>query len=819
MRLKILYLLSFILLSCTPEKKEPLSLLDCVPQNTIATLQINDWNMLGSTLNTLPFFEGLFQLHPTLFSDITAVVPKAFPPNALLNIVPEGKEALAVSFIYTKAALDSLPKKNTNQFTYNTVTVNVEELDSKKIYSAQIQDVQMISSSKLVIENSIRNLQNSKKGIQNPLFYKLAEVSDNNAPLTLFLHRDIEGLLKTLFPNTSLFPFLGSSWFSFDFNTKKDPFTLDGVSFINDSIPDRLSLLKGLEPQPLVSPEYIPQNFDGALVLALNDYKTLEENFKKYTRYKNIPINNINFDVLSNVDELAWVRNKSNIALYIHLNNTEALSPELLPESSTQEQFRGVTIQEPQLPEDVLLFLETFGMTFNPNALARIDDYLIYATDKAFLKQLIGVRLDGNVLSKDFNFKSLQEDLADSSTFLWIGNTVNLKNQWKEQQGKNDKVWKQIDLESYPLLALQGIAEKNFIQSRFTAQRDNPQQQKNTVASQYTFSLDAPLARAPQWIKNHRNKTMDVVVQDLNNVLYLFSNKGVLFWKKQLSGPIIGKIEQVDLYKNRRLQMAFRTADRFMILDRNGKVVPPFDKKIASDSPQHFSVFDYDLKRNYRFLLTHGKKVELLDNRGRSVSGFKLKSTRQPLQNPPKHIRFGNKDYLIFQDINGQVRILNRQGTDRITLKEAANTSSNPVFEYRNTFATTTKEGSLLQIDSKGNLTKTPLGLQPGHQIDMTSKSLVTLSENKLNIKGIPVQLPYGNYTAPKIYYIDNTIFVTLTDLDAQKVYAFYSNGTAVGGFPVYGTSPASITNADDDKAIELVVQSEANGLLIYQIN
>jgi len=515
MRLKILYLLSFILLSCTPEKKEPLSLLDCVPQNTIATLQINDWNMLGSTLNTLPFFEGLFQLHPTLFSDITAVVPKAFPPNALLNIVPEGKEALAVSFIYTKAALDSLPKKNTNQFTYNTVTVNVEELDSKKIYSAQIQDIQMISSSKLVIENSIRNLQNSKKGIQNPLFYKLAEVSDNNAPLTLFLHRDIEGLLKTLFPNTSLFPFLGSSWFSFDFNTKKDPFTLDGVSFINDSIPDRLSLLKGLEPQPLVSPEYIPQNFDGALVLALNDYKTLEENFKKYTRYKNIPINNINFDVLSNVDELAWVRNKSNIALYIHLNNTEALSPELLPESSTQEQFRGVTIQEPQLPEDVLLFLETFGMTFNPNALARIDDYLIYATDKAFLKQLIGVRLDGNVLSKDFNFKSLQEDLADSSTFLWIGNTVNLKNQWKEQQGKNDKVWKQIDLESYPLLALQGIAEKNFIQSRFTAQRDNPQQQKNTVASQYTFSLDAPLARAPQWIKNHRNKTMDVVVQDL----------------------------------------------------------------------------------------------------------------------------------------------------------------------------------------------------------------------------------------------------------------------------------------------------------------
>ena len=33
---------------------------------------------------------------------------------------------------------------------------------------------------------------------------------------------------------------------------------------------------------------------------------------------------------------------------------------------------------------------------------------------------------------------------------------------------------------------------------------------------------------------------MDVVVQDSDNVLYLFSNTGKLYWKKQLSGKIIG---------------------------------------------------------------------------------------------------------------------------------------------------------------------------------------------------------------------------------------------------------------------------------------
>ena len=101
----------------------------------------------------------------------------------------------------------------------------------------------------------------------------------------------------------------------------------------------------------------------------------------------------------------------------------------------------------------------------------------------------------------------------------------------------------------------------------------------------------------------------------------------------------------------------------------------------------------------------------------------------------------------------------------------------------------------------------------------MTTKSLVTFSENKLVIKGIPVILPFGNYTSSKIHYINNIIYITITDLDSQKVYSFYSNGKPVGGFPVYGSSAVSLSNADNDKALEMVVQSEAEGMIIYQIN
>ena len=303
-------------------------------------------------------------------------------------------------------------------------------------------------------------------------------------------------------------------------------------------------------------------------------------------------------------------------------------------------------------------------------------------------------------------------------------------------------------------------------------------------------------------------------------MVYLFSNKGNLFWKKQVLGQIQGSVKQVDLYKNKRLQMAFRTEGIFYILDRNGKVVKPFSIKVPTTEPvQPLSVFDYDQRRNYRFVVSQGKKLQMYNPEGKKVDGFNFKKTKTPIINPPVHIRINKKDYIAIQEQSGNLNILNRIGKTRVKTKEAISFSGTGISSYLKTFTTSDSEGNLVQIDIKGNVVKTNLELSKDHKIVTTTKSLITLSDNILNIKGIPITLPFGRYTAPKIYYINNIIYVTTTDLDTQKVYLYFSNGTPVSGFPVYGTSAADLTNADTDKAIELVVQSEGNGMLIYEIN
>lgn len=819
MRLRFLLVMIISMSSCRNEIKETINLLDFVPQNSIGVVQINDPLMLDNTFKRLSFLEGLAKLDFNLDKNISAVIPEIKSQNSILILTPQGKSDIAISYVYRGKKSDSTKYKILESFVYNSVKVDVSVAKERKVYTSRIRDINIKSNSQLVLENCIRNIQNKQKGIQDDQFYRLAKLSNTDAILTVFLHKDIRNIMNKLFPKTKFFPFLGNSWFSFDFNTKKDPFTLDGISFINDSIPDRLTLYKNLNSQLLVSQKFVPRNFDNYFALSVSDYKTLEENFKEFVLHENLAFKKINFNLLSNVSEIAFINKKSSEAIYLHLKNSEILQPNLFSEKNVEDNYRGIRIINHELPEDFFGFLKSLGVTHYPKYSAKIKEMLVYTKEKSYLKQLIGIYLDGKTLGNDMNFKNLNEDFADNSTFIWIGDTPNLKDAWKKESKKNAKKWDNIKLKSYPLIAIQGVSEDNVVQSRFTAQKNNPNQPKNSVTNQFRFNLDAPLANNPQWVRNHRNKTMDIVVQDENNVLYLFSNNGDLFWKKQLSGPIIGKIQQVDLYKNRRLQMVFRTQDRFIILDRNGKIVPPFNIRLPNDSPQHLSVFDYDGNRNYRFLLNNGKKIEMFDRKGKRVSGFKLNSLKKSLLHPPKHIRFGNKDYIVLQDTEGKVRIIDRQGKDRIIVKGKLETLVNPIFAYRKTFASTNKNGSLVQIDVNGNVNKTGLELKIGHKIDMTSKSLVTLSENKLMIKGIPVILPFGNYSSPKIYYINNTIYVTITEYETKKVFAFYSNGNPVRGFPVYGISVADLANADNDKAIEMVVQSDQDELTIYQIN
>jgi hypothetical protein len=294
----------------------------------------------------------------------------------------------------------------------------------------------------------------------------------------------------------------------------------------------------------------------------------------------------------------------------------------------------------------------------------------------------------------------------------------------------------------------------------------------------------------------------------------------VLLWRKKLDSNIVGDIKQVDLYKNKKFQMAFRTENKFIILDRNGKIVNPFSISLPkSEIIQPISVFDYDNNKNYRFVLAQGNSIRMYNSKGKIVKGFNFTNSNSDIINSPIHIRIKNKDYIIVQESNGKLNILDRKGNSRINLKQKINFSKNKVYHYLDTFTTTNNKGQLIQIDEKGNLVLSNLNLDNNHEIESDFESLITFSKNILTIKGIPITLPYGNYFKPKLFYLNKSLYVSITEKDENKVYLFNDNGIIINGFPIFGNSPIDISNSDSDKALEIIVKSEEDGFIIYEMN
>lgn len=809
----ILICILLVIVGCSIPKSKDIELLEAVPQNTFLVIQVNDTTAIRSS----PLLSKIFDLDPGLKKTIKNITPRKPSLPFVYCLTPIGKDQNAVSFITKSTPADTLINYQT-EIKYSSQIIGTTNETDQTFYIAQFGNLKMIAESQLIVENGIRNYERKNRGITSPDFFKLVEAMDQKMAINFFIHPSSKSLFNSVFPYTPLFPKTGKQWLSLDLEVENDFFSIDGVAFINDSIPNALTLIKSLNPRETVLHDFVPKNFTTYLSLIVDNVRQFEGNFKDYSRKANIPLSKIDFSPLNSISEIGWVNVGMQQSVIFHLNSLEDI-PDFALGQAEPKTYRGINYHKIELPKDIINMLSSFGQKISPTWSCQYEEYLILSETESGIKNLLSNYIDHNTLGKNPNFKALQDRLANENSFIWVGQSKNLIDYW-EKNGNQTKELKALPISDYPLVVFQGVGEESFTHLHLSIQKDQPFKSKGGVNNELTIDLSKPSLISPQWLKNHQNNGMDIAVQDQDNVLYLFSNTGKLFWKKELDGKIIGPIQQVDLYKNKRLQMAFRTQERLMILDRNGNIVKPFNIKLPKNEiPLPLAIFDYDNDRNYRFVIAQDKSLFMYDGKGKRVNGFKIKKVDAQILTSPKHIRLQGKDYIVMPLENNRLKIISRTGLDRIKVKGKVDFSDNEIFSYLNTFATTDREGNLIQVDTQGNQVSSPLGLSPNHKIDATTRSLVTLSDNNLNIKGVPVTLPFGNYTSPKIFYLNNTLYISTTDKEAQKVHLFFSNGKAVEGFPVYGSAAVDLSNSDKDKGLELLVSVEDNSLLVYEIN
>ncbi|QXP77789.1 MULTISPECIES: ribonuclease HII [Winogradskyella] len=787
-RLGFLLILFLFVLSCQKDYNKTKQAHQFIPNKTDVIIQVNE---LNDFINSIENNDILSTIYNEQLKNIIPILNNLNTTNQVYISFTDS--------INTNPDYLVLTKHDSTLFVIDSIPNLISEtLADSKIEKTQINDntiYHKIIGNTFAGSNNLELIKTLNSENENTEISKLIETADKKSVASVIFKPTVKNYSKLLFSD---FINKGKTNFTvLDLKYNDTGLSYNGILTSKDSSYNYIDSFKNTIPQKTNSPAVVPRNTESLLSIAYDDFSVF---FKNNTKLKGEDADNSN-TFLNFTNEIALIDN----ALILH-----SLDPNFLVESienkSYTESFRDFDIFEFEDHDYFKTILKPFISFENAQYFSVFENFIIFSETTDHLKEILTDALNNNTLVNSDAFININDNLSDEASLFIYKDSKELSS----IMGEN--------LDGYNANAVQFIQEDNYTHINGIIQKFKKRAATNSVNEAFTTKLEAPLIKAPQTVKNHITKANDIVAQDVNNTLYLISSSGNILWKKKLENKILGKIEQIDMYKNGRLQLAFATSNRIYVLDRNGNDVSPFPLKFNDNITQPLSVFDYDKKKDYRLLVTQGKNLLMYNAKGQTVNGFKYKNNDSNIISQPKHYRIGTKDYIVF-GAGENLKILNRQGSARANAKDKIRFSDNEVYLYQNKFTTTNTLGELIQVDTRGKQTSENLNLTDKHKISTTSKTLVSLRENRLTIKSRKIDLDYGDYSEPRIFYLNDKIYVTTTDKQSKKVYLFDSQVKSIPNFPVFGIGAATLEKLDNDNGLELITQSDDQTIVVYKLN
>jgi hypothetical protein len=757
------YLLGFALLflvACQPKTLEETSDLQYFPSDYSLVVKTNSETLAlfldSEVASSYPFVSigPVKQLSELALSFLTT------PRMVNLGLYEEGKGTLT----FLALAEASVQKAASEQFIYEGVTVfKGFDKDNEGLFWATLGEKTIWSNSQLLLEEAIRG---QGSFVTPERISRLYAKSLKENEIKLISQPEFLELLSSEPLNKSYAKHL-----FFDLSFENGQFFANGITEINDS--------KGLaqfKESSLIEPQ--------VLKIAPRSTKSLKTTTKPQ---------GLENPYLEGAEEFAQIHLENTSLLYLRTIASETVMKRLEENRISESEYLGNRILKIE-PFEFNNRLSEFSFTQPFTHVAVFEDAFVFSDGEGDLRELLKFVSTGDVLSNSTLYQSAEPFLSSEISTLYL----------KESDGFI-QIFQQVKEEDY------------FFTAAGSVQKVAVKKSANSTPI-LNFTLESEALTRPQFVKNHYTGNQEIVVQDSKNILYRFSNDGKLLWKKQLEAKINEGIHEVDVYRNRKLQLAFTTETAFHIIDRNGNNVDGFPKRFNDGNIGALAVFDYDNSRNYRFLFSQGRDLYMYNNRGEKVDGFTYKRAEAPVITTPKHFRINSKDYIVLGLQNGSLKILQRNGKDRLVINQKFDFSKNDIFNYRDQFAFTTTQGNLIQISTSGKVSSTNLSLTSAHEITGSSRSLVIIDGQMLQIREKRMSLDYGIYTNPQFFLVNDKIYISVLEASSKKLYLYDSNAKLIPGFPVLGASGIDLVDMDGDKKVELVTKDEGNFLTVYRL-
>ncbi|MCK5765965.1 MAG: DUF3352 domain-containing protein, partial [Bacteroidales bacterium] len=632
-----------------------------------------------------------------------------------------------------------------------------------------------------------------------------------------------------------------------------DELLMNGYSEAVDTLNQFLSLFQRQEPQKIEITRILPYNTSMLLSFGFSDFEKLQSDNKAYLQNEGVfperkeKLHSMKSRYGNKLEEYmtAWVGNElalalinphmrdhdANTFLAIHARDTELAGRYLKELSSSQytSNYRDYTIRRITIPELIPVIYGRLFSGIKKNYYTRVEDYIVFANSTKSIENFINIFLSGKTLEQNENFKGFTDNVSDFSNIFCYFNIRNSTEMLSEVLAvplagfvsRNPEVVK-----NFEALAVQFKALNNMY---FTSVyvKHNPSYIREDL-SVWKAYLDAPVYGQPYFVKDHRTNNLKIVAFDTLNNMYLIDHDGNIDWKLNIGEKVISDVQTVDFYKNGKIQYLFNTANRIYLIDLLGRDVEGYPIQLKDKATNGLAVIDYDGDKNYRILIAlDDNRVHNYDIKGKKVDGWKNPLSKGRVTSRVRHLREAGKDYIIIADSEGNVKITDRRGRNRINLKSDLANGLRSDFYVNETnskgiILTTDESGKLTYIKSNGRMETTDFGnFSKGHYFlyedfnNAGGKDFIYLDGNKLTVfdrfKNIVFSWEFENEinSSPVIIPVSpREKIIGVVSGATGKIYLFDRNGNLLSTPDHIGKTQILIGSLNRDGQLNMIVGS-----------
>lgn len=738
----------------------------------------------------------------------------------------------------------------------------------------------LISNSPLLIEKSISQLDNNISLLNNQQFIAINKTAGSKVNANIYFNLKYTPLLFRQLLSEKYKKGVNTlsdiaQWIELDLDLTKNKMVMSGLSTIADSTNSFLRLFKKQKPIDNEMLSVIPSE-TGILIwtgipnlnLYLDDYRSYldkkgeifnyTQNLGRYRNLIGLEVQQL-FETIINEEVgvvfVPSVNNNSNDDWYIVsktksasatkeqlLKAIEVYSKQTHTETSTTpkvikfDKEKSVEVYHQPIEGLFSIALGSLYQNINDSYFCFIDNWLVMGESPESLERFVKSNIRNNVLQKNEQFKQFSNELPKKNNYLVYINPKSIDKIAKNLLNINNNL--SNSLGNFQGITYQLIGGNNLIFNTLTITTTEEVKSVQNKGGAWETKLDGLPIIKPQIVINHISNDKEIFVQDSEYNIYLINSIGRILWKRKLDEALISDVNQVDIFKNRKLQLAFNTSKKLYIIDRNGRDLTGFPVTYPTPATNPVSVIDYDGRRDYRFFQAcSDRKIYVYDSKGKSIKGWLFNKTESVVTDRIGFVRNGGLDYIIVFDSN-RPYILNRKGEERIKLKKYFSKAPNSSFALvsdingKPTISTSDTIGLVRSIYFDGTVADVALqsftkwhcflnkdinGDAKPDYIFLDNSTIIAFDSSKEKL----FQLKIKEELKPSLQIFDygKVSKIGVVADKSNKIFLIDSKGSVDEAFPLEGLTLFSITKFNQKNSnYSLIVGSNRGTIINYDL-